>query len=219
MDQLTGLLTRESFAKALQEAASENGTVTVAVLDVDQFKALNDGHGHDVGDVALKGIGAQVQAAAAGGFASRLYGDEFAIALPGVTLEAAFLRMEHLRATVSADGKGIAPSVKGYQPSISIGLANYPRDARNADDLLSRAQQALWQAKEAGRNQVALPAPEEMVLKSNYYPPAQLGRLKRLAEQRETKESVLLREALEDLLRKYDVKGDAPSRATAATAS
>ena len=208
MDALTGLHTRGEFERRLHELPASNETVTVAVLDIDFFKRVNDTHGHEVGDRVLAGISGHVRAAAAAGsaFGGRIGGDELALALPGTPLEAAFLRLEQLRAAVAADGAAIAPTVPEYQPSISVGLANWPRDVRSVAELMSRADQALWQAKEGGRNQVALPVPEEMVLKSNYYPPSQLGRLKRLAEQARKKESVLLREALEDLLRKYDLR-------------
>jgi predicted signal transduction protein with EAL and GGDEF domain len=96
--------------------------------------------------------------------------------------------------------------VPDYRLALSIGLANYPRDVQSAADLLSRADQALWSAKQAGRNAVALPSSEEMVLKTCHYTRAQVGRLKMLAEKRGAKESTLLREALDDLLRKHDVR-------------
>lgn len=79
------------------------------------------------------------------------------------------------------------------------------RDAKDPDGLRQQAAQALYQAKEAGRNGVALPSREEMVLRSCSYTTSQVARLKKLAEQVKKKESVLLREALDDLLRKYDV--------------
>jgi predicted signal transduction protein with EAL and GGDEF domain len=135
----------------------------------------------------------------------RIGGDEFAIVLPGVPLEQAFLEMDRLRAAVH-ELADLLPAQKAYRPSISAGVASYPRDVRRVEDLIARADQALWQAKETGRNQVALPTPEDMILKSNYYTAAQLGRLKKLAEAKKKRESVLLREALDDLLRKYDVK-------------
>ena len=70
--------------------------------------------------------------------------------------------------------------------------------------LLNAADAALLSAKEGGRDQVALPSNEEMVLKSCYYPSAGLKKLKALAERQGQRESYLLREALTDLLRKYD---------------
>jgi diguanylate cyclase len=207
IDQLTGLHTGVSFRAALREFVEQAGTATVGVLDADNFKELNDEHGYAAGDVLLTVVGTRLRelAEGAGGVAGRLGGDEFAVVLPGLPLEAGFLQLERFRAELAAQ-EGLVPGAPGYRPSISIGVANYPRDVRAAGELLARADQALWAAKEAGRNQVALPAVEEMVLKTCYYTTAQIGRLKRLAEKRGATESSLLREALDDVLRKYDVK-------------
>jgi diguanylate cyclase (GGDEF)-like protein len=207
VDRLTGLLDRRAFMEAVEERVRADEVVTVGALDIDQFKTLNDSCGHAAGDQVLAAVARHLAELAERneGMAGRVGGDEFAIALPGKTLEQGFLAFEQLRRDVAADTAVLPQEAKGFRLTISIGAANYPRDVKNAADLLSRADQALWQAKEGGRDQVALPAPEEMVLKSNYYTTAQLGRLKRLAESAKKKESVLLREALDDLFRKYDV--------------
>ncbi|CAA9261541.1 MAG: diguanylate cyclase/phosphodiesterase (GGDEF & EAL domains) with PAS/PAC sensor(s) [uncultured Chloroflexi bacterium] len=207
VDRLTGLLEGASFREELQRVAQGADLLTLGLLDADNFKELNDTHGHAAGDALLTAVGQRLKALAeqAGGVAGRIGGDEFAVVLPGVSLESGFLQMERFRAGVTAV-EGLVPEVPGYRPSISIGVANYPRDVKSAGDLLARADQALWQAKEAGRNQVALPTVEEMVMKTCYYTTAQIGRLKRLAEKRSVTESSLLREALDDLLRKHDVK-------------
>jgi hypothetical protein len=83
-------------------------------------------------------------------------------------------------------------------------VAHFPRDARDARSLRAAASAALQAAKETGRNQVGLPPNEEMVMKSCYYPTSGIRKLKALAERLGRKESPLLREALEDLIRKYD---------------
>ena len=87
----------------------------------------------------------------------------------------------------------------GAACTASIGVANVPRDAKNADDLLRKADVALYSAKEQGGNAVGLTPGDEMVLKSSYYGVAQVARLKALAERQKKKEAVLLREALDDL--------------------
>lgn len=93
---------------------------------------------------------------------------------------------------------------KGLPATASIGVAAAPRDAKTPSELMRKADLALYAAKDQGGNAVALAPGDEMVLKSSYYTAAQLGRLKSLAERQKKKESVLLREALDDLLRKYD---------------
>ena len=205
------VLGRPAFEQELVRAVERDELVTLGLLDLDHFKEVNDTHGHDAGDRVLTAVTERLVGAAetSGGFVARLGGDEFAIGLPGVPLEQGFLEMDRLRAGVH-ELSGVLPQQKDYRPSVSIGVASYPRDVRKVDDLVARADQALWQAKEAGRNQVALPTPEDMILKSNYYTAAQLGRLKKLAESKQKRESVLLREALDDLLRKYDVRSAEP---------
>ena len=207
IDSLTGLLPAQAFRDQLDDALRESETLTLSLLDIDSFKELNDEHGHGAGDQLLQSLGARLDrfAHAAGGFASRLGGDEFAVALPGTTLESGFLQLDRLRAEITGE-RGLVPSVPNYRLGLSAGVANYPRDARNGAELQSRADRALWTAKEGGRNQTALPSNEEMVLKTAYYTTAQVGRLKLLAEKRRVKEAALLREALDDLLRKHDVK-------------
>ena len=206
-DVLTGVLSATVFRERLDRAIDQEETISLALIDMDNFKTVNDTHGHKAGDVLLQALGRKLTEAAEelGGFAGRLGGDEFALALPGVQLENAFLRLERLRQEVAAQEQ-IIPEVPDYRLGISVGLANHPRDVQSAADLISRADQALWSAKQAGRNAVALPPSEEMVLKTCHYTRAQVGRLKMLAERRSVKESTLLREALDDLLRKYDVR-------------
>ena len=88
--------------------------------------------------------------------------------------------------------------------SAAVGVANAPRDAKTGEQLMRKADLALYAAKEQGGNTVGLTPADDMVLKSSYYSAAQLARLKALAERKKTKEAVLLREGLEDVLRKYD---------------
>jgi diguanylate cyclase (GGDEF)-like protein len=206
-DVLTGVLSATAFRERLDRVIDQEETLSLGLIDMDSFKEVNDTHGHKAGDILLKAFGRKLRDLAEdlGGFAGRLGGDEFALALPGRQLENAFLRMEQFRAEVAAKER-IIPEVPEYRLAISIGLANHPRDVQSAADLLTRADQALWSAKQAGRNAVALPPSEEMVLKTCHYTKAQVGRLKILAEKRSVKEATLLREALDDLLRKYDVR-------------
>jgi hypothetical protein len=124
--------------------------------------------------------------------------------------------MEHIRARVEAaqlpklpepHHSGLA-SQEQRQITITVGVAQYPRDAKDLRGLMSAASAALLSAKENNRNQVALPPNEEMVMKSCYYPASSLRKLKVLAERLNRKESRLLREALEDLFRKYKTPGE-----------
>jgi len=101
-------------------------------------------------------------------------------------------------------GDEFSVSPLGPRCTASIGVASAPRDAKTLHDLRRKADLALHAAKEQGGDTVGLTPSDEMVLKSSYYGQAQLARLKALAERQRKKEAVLLREALDDLLRKYD---------------
>lgn len=205
IDHLPGILNRGEFRDRLKEAVGAEETLTVAMLDVDQFMEINEQGGYEAGDRVLQLLGEALrEAAEAGGWqVGRIGGDEFAIFIPGASLEKAFLQMEALRSDLV---RRAAAEFPDFSPTFSIGVANFPRDAKDMTGLMRQADHALYQVKEAGRNGVGLPTREEMVLRSCYYNTAQLARLKKLAEQAKKKESVLLREALDDLLRKYDVK-------------
>jgi diguanylate cyclase len=178
--------------------------ITLLLLDLDNLHQLNTVHGRDSGDRAIATATAELSRAAKheSWTLGRIGGDEFALLAPGLTVEAAFLRADALRRDVdSALAKALA---RGQRCTVSIGVANIPRDARGPDDLMRKADLALYAAKEQGGDTVGLTPADDMVLKSSYYSAAQLARLKALAERKKTKEAVLLREALEDVLRKYD---------------
>jgi diguanylate cyclase len=202
-DTLSGLPGRTAFERALEGALSSSQPTALGLLDIDYFMQVNDTWGHDVGDRLLQAL-ATLMRQLAPDASYRLSGDEFAVLMPGLSLEQAFLKMEALRERVfnAADQFNLPD---GRPVSLTIGVAQHPRDAKDAWGLLSAADAALAAAKENGRNQVGLPQPEEMIMKSCYYPATSVRKLKALAERLQQKESRLLREALDDLFRKYDI--------------
>lgn len=200
-DTLTNLPMRPAFNEALQAAIGAGEPVALALIDVDRFAAVNEQLGHEAGDEVLRRLAALLSAAESDGV-YRTGGDEFTILLPGMSLEQAFLRMEALRARVHAADWSFVGELGPL--SITVGVAQYPRDARDGRGLVTAADAALLAGKEVGRNSVSLPPNEEMVMKSCYYSASSLRRLKQLAERTRRSESQLLREALEDLFRKYD---------------
>ena len=203
IDPLTGLPNEPALHDTLKRSLSALADVALAVLDLDSFAEINNDFGMEVGDRVLKVLaGALAEAAPAGAY--HLSGDEFALVLPGLSLEQAFLRVEVLRGRIHNTPELFdLPDRRAL--SITLGVAQYPRDAKDVGGLLRAALAALQAAKEGGRNQVALPPNEEMVMKSCYYPSSSIRKLKALAERLGRKESPLLREALDDLFRKYDV--------------
>jgi two-component system cell cycle response regulator len=150
-DDLTGLANRRHGAHELERAVAlcvrhgrELGLVRV---DVDHFKAINDGRGHQVGDEVLAEVARRLQRAGRGGDElARWGGDEFVAILPDTDREGAARAAERLRASVAA-----AP-IAGLDVTISVGWAHWSGDT--PDDLLARADRALYQAKDAGRDTV-----------------------------------------------------------------
>lgn len=156
-DGLTGLLNHKEFYKRLDENIKVlkhyNYTISLLLIDVDHFKQFNDTYGHQVGDRVLKTIAdvikSQIRVVDIG---ARYGGEEFAVILRDRVTPQPLMLAERIRSTVHAypfkhDG------VKS-QLSVSIGIASVPVDADNAEDLIKRADEALYTAKKTGRNKV-----------------------------------------------------------------
>lgn len=160
-DSLTGLFNRRYLEESLQREIAQSfrsgRPLGIVMIDIDHFKELNDAHGHGAGDAALQALGGLLAANTRGGdVACRYGGEEFVLALPGATLEAAHDRAEQLRQAVEAmrvEYAGAALSL-----SISAGIAAYPAHGERADQVLDNADQALYEAKKGGRNQCVVRA-------------------------------------------------------------
>ena len=178
--------------------------ITVLLTDLDGLHQLNTEHGRDAGDRAIAAaLGELSRAAKRESWPlGRLGGDEFALLAIGANVETAFLKADALRRDVNGALAKALP--RGQRCTLSVGVANIPRDAKTPEELLRKADLALFAAKEQGGDSVGLTPAGDMVLKSSYYSAAQLARLKGLASRQNKKEAVLLREALDDVLRKYD---------------
>jgi diguanylate cyclase len=120
------------------------------LLDLDHFKALNDRYGHESGDRALALVGRIISATIrASDFAARYGGEEFLILLPDTERDGALLVAENLRSEIEkAELSGIG------SVTASLGVAVLPTDAVEPDDLMRKADRALYIAKETGRNRV-----------------------------------------------------------------
>ncbi|MHB8767211.1 MAG: GGDEF domain-containing protein [Deferrisomatales bacterium] len=163
-DPLTGLWNRRAYDGRMGEEVARarryGVPLSVALWDLDHFKRVNDAHGHQAGDLALQCLsGRLVGMLRSSDFVARLGGEEFAAVLPNTDLHRARVAGEKIRASV-AGGPVELPSGP-LQITVSVGLATFePGD--QPDDLLRRADEALYRAKARGRNRVEAPAPMEV---------------------------------------------------------
>jgi diguanylate cyclase (GGDEF)-like protein len=158
-DSLTGALNHGAFLTLLAETvlAAETGQIPVSLimLDIDYFKDYNDQYGHLVGDEVLKRLVEEIQAALPEeAFIGRWGGEEFAIGLPGMHLDQAAgiahqIRSSEIQVELKDKNGNRLPN-----PTISQGVATYPDHAQTSSQLIDIADMALYQAKDAGRNQV-----------------------------------------------------------------
>lgn len=157
-DELTGLLNRRELDRILEEeqerALRFDHPLSLLMIDVDHFKAVNDGHGHPVGDVVLREIASRLTAHVRKvDRVARFGGEEFAIVLVQTDGTGAVETARRIRAAVSRDAILAAPGL-ALNPTVSIGVATLPDDACSAVALVAAADKALYAAKAAGRNRV-----------------------------------------------------------------
>jgi diguanylate cyclase (GGDEF)-like protein len=156
-DDLTGLSNRRHcFAELSAELARsrrDGGSVSLALLDLDDFKAINDGYGHPAGDAALRAVAeALTGAVRAGDVVCRIGGEEFAVILPGVSAEVAAAGAQRLLEAV----RDVAMPI-GRRLTVSAGVASAPQDGADAVTLLQAADVRLMRSKNAGKDRVTGP--------------------------------------------------------------
>lgn len=152
-DSLTGLLNRRSLENKMRVKRAEKADLVVAMADLDHFKDLNDTHGHETGDRALR-LFAQVLRASlrSDDMVSRYGGEEFALVLPSCTVEDGRTRLNHVRETLKA-----AVAKAGLpQFTVSFGLVEAGDNDDDIADVLARADTALFEAKRLGRDRVVV---------------------------------------------------------------
>ena len=157
-DGLTSLHNRrafdEEFSSRFEHSRRYGRPLSVAIIDVDHFKAVNDTYGHPSGDVVLRTIARSIQSSSRQvDFVARVGGEEFAVILPETSLFDALQFAEKIRANVASaavEANGVMHAI-----TVSIGLANVPHSMMlNSEMLFHAADQALYRAKNRGRNRV-----------------------------------------------------------------
>ena len=176
-DQLTGLLNRRGFTEYAERAfasARRRGTeLSVIMTDIDRFKFINDRFGHAAGDVALAHFAALfAEDRRKEDIVARVGGEEFALLLPGTDLRDAMALADQLCRKVGATPLDLT-SV-GLPITASFGVAAISRDDTTVDDMIRRADRALYRSKRAGRNQVDLESSQLMLAADGTLHPIEL---------------------------------------------
>jgi diguanylate cyclase (GGDEF)-like protein len=160
-DELTGLYNfryfREHLDREIERAARYNTPVSLAMIDIDDFKSYNDRYGHESGNEAL----AMIARILSDSFRkidvlARYGGEEFVLILPSTLKIHAHLVAERARESIESHRFGALGSHPGETLTVSMGIAAYPADARGGGDLVQRADSAMYLAKARGKNQVHL---------------------------------------------------------------
>lgn len=142
---------RQAFDDELRSAEEEGAPLSVLLMDLDHFKKINDTHGHNVGDEVLRRVSQRIRRSIrADDYACRWGGEEFLVLLPGSDEAGARVVAEKVREAI----KGQPIGEVGLTVTCSLGLATYPTHGTRSELLIKRADQALYAAKESGRDKV-----------------------------------------------------------------
>lgn len=162
VDTLTGLNNRRffemNFSASVEQAARRGKPLCLLLLDIDFFKRVNDSYGHDAGDQILKAFSARVRRVVrSSDLICRLGGEEFAVLMPDTPIEIGKIVAERVRGVVENDLFAYAPDAPPIRITTSIGLAER-NGGDNPEALMRRADSALYQSKDRGRNRVTADA-------------------------------------------------------------
>lgn len=209
-DALTGLPGYSSFlsefAVQIRSAQASHGNLSIALVDIDYFGAFNEAHGSEAGDEIIALLSEFLASVVdARNTVYRYGGDAFMILFSDTEKEQAFLKTEESRKTFEGSHAIRSGDRKiRLDISVSCGVASYPDDATSESALIRKCHEALYRAKVSGRNKVCIAREEKMVTKTVHYTQGQLEGLTRLAKREGINEASLLREGLDDLLRKHN---------------
>lgn len=159
IDSLTGACNRRHFLERAETELARSKRfdepLSIAMLDADHFKSINDNHGHAAGDEVLRALtNACVEMLRRHDIVGRLGGEEFGICMPETTMDKAQIVCDRLRENIS--GLTVKANGKEVKFTVSMGVTQFSPSTDDLETFMSRADAALYQAKEAGRNQVVL---------------------------------------------------------------
>jgi diguanylate cyclase (GGDEF)-like protein len=168
-DGLTGLLNKTHILGSLRDiiASEENAPrmVSVFLFDIDHFKEYNDTNGHLPGDELLKSLSALLNSCIRGDeLLGRYGGEEFLLAMPNAGKQEALRAAERIRERIEKHSFPLEESQPGGNLTVSGGVATWPNDGDDAERVIGHADEALYQAKRAGRNRVCAYSPPDLAL-------------------------------------------------------
>lgn len=160
VDQLTGLYNRRFMLSKLEQwmkrANGDGQRLSVIAFDIDHFKRVNDSHGHEAGDVVLRDFAERIRMnIRPKDIACRLGGEEFLVILPETAGDMACVSAERIRRAIAGEAFGIERADLLLDITVSAGVATYAGGDDTVADILHRADEALYAAKRAGRNQTS----------------------------------------------------------------
>ncbi|MGA0593551.1 PleD family two-component system response regulator [Enterovirga sp. CN4-39] len=158
-DALTGLHNRRyldvRLANLFEDSAKRGASLAVLLLDIDRFKSINDRFGHDAGDEVLREFATRIRTLTRGvDLVARYGGEEMVVVVPEASLDEARFVAERIRERVGSTPFGFADKTRALDVTVSIGVAARQPSDTSAQDLLKRADLALYRAKDQGRNRV-----------------------------------------------------------------
>ena len=161
VDDVTGLFNQrklnDDLDKWIGRYHSFGETFAVLFIDIDHFKNVNDGHGHLVGTQILSEVGALLKGVLRkNDLIYRYGGDEFVLIVPGVNQSTAHKIGERILKKVKNKEFGYSDSNKGFNLTVSIGIALFPENGKNRQDILSLADKMMYAAKSSGRGAVRM---------------------------------------------------------------
>lgn len=157
-DELTSLFTKGYFLERLKEECKrtlrQDRQLSLLMLDIDYFKNYNDKFGHSAGDIVLRTLSQNLIEALkdSGAIVSRFGGEEFCVILPNIDKKSAITQAQQLRSKI--EKIKIILREQESAVTVSIGVASFPDDTRDDDELIFKADRAMYEAKQKGRNRV-----------------------------------------------------------------
>ncbi len=163
-DFLTGCLNRRAFSERavamFERSRNERKPMALLMLDIDHFKSVNDRFGHPVGDRVIRGLGTLlISTSRARDLVGRFGGEEFVVALPDTGYDAAYNIAERIRIAVEEEVTNSMSDIRGCVITVSIGFATISPAYPNIEFMLNKADEALYSAKQSGRNRVKFADP------------------------------------------------------------